>query len=127
MGRSERGLVCDRSDGAEVVIAVLDTSPASFNAEAMEVELTADQKAFAHQAIRMGRLQREEEAVQEALSLWEARERVRAEMLASIDVAEAFLVRGEGRAITEQSLRELAGEVKQRGRARLAAGQSANK
>lgn len=93
----------------------------------MKVELTAEQKAFAAQAIQAGRLQREEEAVQEALSLWEARERVRAEMLTSIDAAEASIARGEGRAITAQSMRDLAGEVKRRGRARLAAEQSQNK
>lgn len=90
----------------------------------MEVELTANQKALAAQAIQAGRLQREEEAVQEALSLWEARERVRAEMLASIDAAEASIARGEGRVITEQSMRDLANEIKRRGRARLVAEQS---
>jgi len=37
----------------------------------MEVHLTPDQKAFVRQAIESGRLNREEEAVQEALSLWE--------------------------------------------------------
>jgi len=41
----------------------------------MEVQLTADQRAFGRQAIESGRLQREDEAVQEALSLWEERER----------------------------------------------------
>lgn len=93
----------------------------------MEVQLTADQKAYAHQAVQAGRLQREEEAVQEALSLWEARERVRAEVLASIDAAEASVARGQGRIVTEQSMRDLAAEVKQRGRARLAAEQAQDK
>ena len=42
--------------------------------------------------------------------------------LAAVDVAEDSLARGEGRSITtQQSARELATEVKQRGRARLAA------
>lgn len=91
----------------------------------MEIELTADQKSFANQAIHAGRLQHEEEAVREALSLWEARERVRAEMLAAIDAAEASIERGEGRIITQQSMRNLAGEVKRRGRARLAAERNA--
>jgi hypothetical protein len=91
----------------------------------MEVELTADQRAFANQAIQAGRLQREEEVVAEALALWEARERVRAEIFASVDAAEASLLHGEGRIVTEQSMRDLAGEVKQRGRARLAAEQNA--
>jgi hypothetical protein len=35
----------------------------------MEVHLTADQKAFVRQAIKTGRLNREEDAVKEALSM----------------------------------------------------------
>lgn len=66
-------------------------------------------------------MHREEEAVQEALALWEERERARAEILAAVDEAEASLARGEGRVITQESMRELAEQVKQRGRARLAA------
>jgi hypothetical protein len=62
--------------------------------------------------------------VKEALSLWEDRERTRAEILAAVDEAEASVARGEGRVITQQSMRELAEEVKQRGRARLAAEQA---
>ena len=84
----------------------------------MEVQLTPDQKAFVRQAIESGRLHREEDAVQEALSLWE--ERARAEILAAVDVAEVSIARGEGRPITQDSMRQLAGEVKQRGRRRLA-------
>ena len=53
------------------------------------------------------------------MTLWEERERARAEVLAAIDAAEASLARGEGRAITERSMRELADEVKLRGHARL--------
>jgi putative addiction module CopG family antidote len=87
----------------------------------MEVHLTDDQKAFVRQAIEAGRYSREEDALREALSLWEERERTRAEILAAVDVAEASLSRGEGRIITEASMRELATDVKQRGRARLAA------
>lgn len=90
----------------------------------MEVQLTPDQKAFVRQAIESGRLQREEDAVKEALSLWENRERSRAEILAAVDEAEASLARGEGRAITQESMQELAASVKQRGRARLAAEQN---
>jgi len=87
----------------------------------MEVKLTPDQKAFVRDAIESGRLQREEEAVQEALALWEERERTRAWILAAVDEADASLARGEGRTITQQSMMDLAAEVKQRGRARLAA------
>ncbi|PYU69542.1 MAG: hypothetical protein DMG52_28595 [Acidobacteria bacterium] len=82
----------------------------------MEVDLTLDQRAFIRQAIEAGRFQRAEDAVREALSLWEERERRRAEILAAVDTAETSIARGEGRAVTQQSTRELADEVKQRGR-----------
>lgn len=93
----------------------------------MEVHLTPDQKAFVRQAIETGRFHREEDAVQEALSLWEERERRRAEFLAGLADAKASLARGEGRTITQQSMRELAEEVKERGQARLAAEQQAQR
>lgn len=48
-------------------------------------------------------------------------ERLRLEFLSSLDDARASLARGEGRVISEQSVRELSDEVKQWGRARLAA------
>lgn len=87
----------------------------------MEVQLTPDQKAFARHAIETGRLHFEEEVVQEALALWERRERTRSELLAMVESAEASLTRGEGLRITEQSMLTLAKEVKQRGRKRLLA------
>ncbi len=36
----------------------------------MDVQLTADQKAFARHAIETGRIHHEKEVVQEALALW---------------------------------------------------------
>ena len=91
----------------------------------MQVELTADQKAFARQAVQMGRLHREEEVIEEALALWESRERTRAEILAEMDLAEVSLARGEGRIITEQSMLDLAEDVKRRGHARFLADRNA--
>lgn len=85
----------------------------------MEIHLSPDQKAFVRQAIESGRLSREEEAVQEALSLWEERERLRAEILAAVDAADESLGQGEGRVITQESMQQLAEEVKQRGRDRI--------
>jgi putative addiction module CopG family antidote len=90
----------------------------------MEVRLTPDQEAFVRQAIESGRLHRAEDAVEEALLLWEERERKRPEFLATLDDAKASLARGEGRNITQESMRDLAEEVKQRGQVRLAAEQS---
>jgi len=82
----------------------------------MEVGLASDQRAFAHRAVETGRLHSEEDAVQEALRLWEDRERRRIEFLTSLDHARASLSRGE---LTQESVRQLAAEVKERGRARL--------
>ncbi len=86
----------------------------------MEVQLTPDQKALAQQAIEAGRMHREEDAITQALLLWEERERARVEILAAVDAAEASLACGKGRTITQQSMRQLADEVKQRGRVRMA-------
>jgi putative addiction module CopG family antidote len=87
----------------------------------MNVELTRDQRAFVQKAIESGRFSREEEAVQEALALWEQRERRRLEIIAMIDEADASLARGEGRTFTKESTPALVDEIKQRGRRRLAA------
>ena len=86
----------------------------------MEVHLTPDQQAYIRSAIEAGRLRRAEDAVEEALFLWEERERARAEILAAVDRAERSLAAGEGWSITEQSMRELAEGVKERGRRRRA-------
>jgi len=90
----------------------------------MNVELTPDQRAFVRRAIENGRFTDEEQAVQEALALWEERERRRLEIIAAIDEAEASLAKGEGRSITEESMKTLAEEIKERGRRRLAAERS---
>jgi Arc/MetJ-type ribon-helix-helix transcriptional regulator len=87
----------------------------------MEVQLTPDQKAFARRAIESGRLHSEDDAVYEALALWEERERRRVEFLLTLDEARVSLTRGEGRVITQESMHQLASEVKERGRARLLA------
>ena len=99
----------------------LNQSPLSRNLKAMDVQLTPDQKAFARRAIESGRFHSEQEAVQEALALWEERERQRAEFLLTLDDARASLARGGGRVITQESMHQLASEVKERGRARLLA------
>ena len=83
------------------------------------------QEAFIRQAIETGRLHRKEDAVQEAMSLWEERERRRLEILVAADQAEASLARGEGRRITShEEVAQLASDIKRRGMARLAADQN---
>lgn len=91
----------------------------------MEVQLTPDQKTFVRQAIESGRLHREEDAVKEALSLWEKRERRRLEILVAVDKADASLARGEGRRVTTpEAARQLAEDVKRRCMVRLSAEQN---
>ncbi len=63
----------------------------------MEAHLTPEQKALVRLAIE------------------------RAEILAAVDQAEASLACGKGRVITQESMRQLAEEVKQRGRTHFAA------
>lgn len=72
-----------------------------------------------------GRFSREEEAVQEALALWEERDRRRVELLAMLDEADAELARGEGIPINEESVNALAADIKDRLRRRIAAERSA--
>jgi len=91
----------------------------------VNVELTADQQAFVRKAIENGRFKREEEAVQEALTLWEERERRRLELIAMIDEADASLARGEGIPITEESVEVLIEKAKQRLRQRIESERSA--
>ena len=49
------------------------------------------------------------------------RERGRAEFLLNLNDAREALAAGEGRLVTQESVREIAHEVKERGRARLLA------
>lgn len=71
----------------------------------MEITLTSDEEA----------------AVRNALSLSEDLERARLEILAAVALAEVSAADGKGKIITAESMRELASDVKQRGRALLAA------
>ena len=91
----------------------------------MNVQLTPDQQAFVQKAIENGRFTHEEEAVQEALALWEERERRRLELVAMIDEADASLARGEGIPIREESVKVLVEEAKQRLRRRIEVERSA--
>ncbi len=87
----------------------------------MNVDPTPDQQGFIRAAIASGRLERPEDAALEAFSMWEERERKRAQIIADVNLAEASLARGDGLVITEESMRQLARDVAARGRARLAA------
>ncbi|MGP0088425.1 MAG: type II toxin-antitoxin system ParD family antitoxin [Xanthobacteraceae bacterium] len=83
----------------------------------MQIELTPEQQDFVRLALKTGRIQRAEDAVQEAMLLWVERERRRTEILAAVDAAEDSLARGEGTVVTQESMRDLAEDVNRRGRA----------
>ena len=77
------------------------------------------------EAVASGRISNEEEAVRQALWMWEDRERQRVEILAAVGGAQASITRGEGRRIaSEEELQQFADDFKSRGMARLAAGQN---
>ena len=86
------------------------------DAEAMNVKLTPDQEAFIKQAIENGRLNRPEDAVREALLLWEQRERSRTEILAALDEAEADLKAGHYTDYGREALPDLVEELKREAR-----------
>jgi Arc/MetJ-type ribon-helix-helix transcriptional regulator len=87
----------------------------------MQITLTPEQDELVRQAVSAGRLRNAEDVVSEALVLWQERERARADLLASLDGADASLERGEGVPVTEESMRALSADVKRRGRERVAA------
>jgi Arc/MetJ-type ribon-helix-helix transcriptional regulator len=78
----------------------------------MRVDLSPDQVAFIGQAIKNGRIASVDNAVQEALQFWEKRERCRSGILAPVRKAEVSLSCGQGMVMTEESMRNLAEEVK---------------
>jgi Arc/MetJ-type ribon-helix-helix transcriptional regulator len=91
----------------------------------MDVQFSPGQKAFVREAIATGRITSEEEAVRQALLMWEERERQRVEVLGAVEIARASLARGEGRRIaSETELRQFSEDVKRRGMARLATEQT---
>jgi len=88
----------------------------------MELHLSEEQQAFIREGIESGRLRTAEDAFEQAMLLWEERERRRLEILASVQTAESSLARGMGRTITSRKqIAELAEDVKRRGAERLAA------
>jgi Arc/MetJ-type ribon-helix-helix transcriptional regulator len=93
----------------------------------MEIRLSPNQEALIRQAVEAGRFEHPEDAVKEALALWEERERerARAEFRETLDDAEASLARGEGTEITRESMRELTDGIMERTGGRIAAEQKA--
>jgi Arc/MetJ-type ribon-helix-helix transcriptional regulator len=85
----------------------------------MRIDLTPEQNSFIGLGIQEGRFRDSLDAVQQALAQWEKRERARAELLASLDLAEESLDAGEGEEYTSETLQRLVLSVEERGRARI--------
>lgn len=80
--------------------------------------LAPDVKEYVNAKVKEGVYASIEEVLEDAVLSMRRRKE---EQQARLVTAEASLVRGEGRPVTEESMRQLAEDVKQRGRARLAA------
>ncbi len=88
----------------------------------MDIELTAEQSDLVRRAMEAGRITRPEQAVAEALTLWAEVERRRADLLASLDQAEAEIERGDAIAIeTDDEAHALTADIMARCRTRLSA------
>ncbi len=85
----------------------------------MEIELTPEQASFVQPGVEQGRFRHAEDAVKDALALWERRERARIELIMSLDIAEREFDAGEGTTYTEGTAHKLADAVELRGLARL--------
>jgi putative addiction module CopG family antidote len=83
----------------------------------MQFEPTPDQKAFINRAIASGRYRNAEEALRDAMTRWEEDERRHIELLAAFDEAEADIDAGEYRDYTDETLSQLADELKREARA----------
>jgi antitoxin ParD1/3/4 len=83
----------------------------------MDVRLTETQEQLIAQAIAQGRYQNAEEAVREAIALWAANERRRAELIALIEEGEADIEAGRYTDYTEETLQDLVEDIKREGRA----------
>ena len=85
----------------------------------MQVEFTPEQNSFIELGIQEGRFRSREEAIRQAMALWEKRERARIELLSSLDLAEKSLDAGEGEQYTLENLSSFIESIKTRGAARL--------
>jgi putative addiction module CopG family antidote len=82
----------------------------------MQVDLTVEQEAFIQQAIAIGRYRTAEDAVQDAMARWEESERRHLKLVAALDDAESDLAAGRYSDYTNETLPDLAVELKNEAR-----------
>lgn len=79
----------------------------------MQIELTPEQDDVVRHAIASGRIARPEEAVAQAMAFWVEREREMADLVASLDEADASDARGESISIeNDEELDRVFDEIK---------------
>lgn len=86
----------------------------------MDIKFTPEQNSFVHLGIEQGRFCKAEDAVQDALALWEKRERTRFELLAEIEAGENSPREEDAVLDSEEDIAQFFQGVEQRGRAKLA-------
>jgi Arc/MetJ-type ribon-helix-helix transcriptional regulator len=92
----------------------------------MEIELTPEQDDLIRLGIEQGRYRDSADAIQRAMELWVERERVRLELVASLDEAADSIEGGEYTEYTEETLAQLPSDVAKRAKTRLAAQECAS-
>ncbi len=84
----------------------------------MQIELTPEQDQMIRLGIEQGRYQDPTDAIHRAMNLWVERERMRLELLDSLDEAAASIEAGEYTEYTEETLAQLPSVVANRCKAR---------
>ena len=87
----------------------------------MEIELTPEQNSLVNLGMEEGRFQRREDAIRDAMALWERRERARLELLAELEAGESCPEEEDIALDSDEAVAAFFEDIKQRGRARLAA------
>ena len=82
----------------------------------MQVDLTVEQETFIQQAIASGRYRTAEDAVLDAMARWEESERAHLELVTALDEAESDLTAGRYSDYTNETLLDLAAELKSEAR-----------
>lgn len=86
----------------------------------MEIELTPEQDSLVSLGIEQGRFRRREDAVRDAMALWEEQERARIDLLAKIEAGESSCNEGDPILDSDEAVAAFFDDIKQRGRAKLA-------
>ena len=82
----------------------------------MELHLTPQQEAFIEQGVRRGRFASEDAAVREAVELLEAQERLLEGLRAAVDEGDQDIAQGRYTEYTNETLPQLAEELKREAR-----------